>query len=434
MSLLKNKKPGYILLLTMIIVSSIFLLVISVVIKNRLVNSTANTISLKHEQNILFTSAISIVKSLLSFDELNKNNKKLKHENNSKNEINIKNTEKNSKKDEKTLPLLFFNFYWKQCNKWLNYKFINNKYNLDGIISIYLTIEDGKFPLKKLYAEYEKEINKESEKNETKNEEKNNIINEDNNKEKNNLNIDKNLKNNIFLEKIKKIFNELEEKSNIFKKIISYKKKKNDKNELDKNSLIIKMISKYFKKGSKKSPSILQDAFNEEFLKNEHIYGNLNNLEKSKKEYGIQDIFSVSTNHCSLWYLAPGLIEFLDKKPIKLDDESRKKILDAGKKYFEKADNNEIKLDDLWNNLYANTFNIPYPKEFFEIDKTQKIFTSDINLPDCFSALIKIEIINSILFGIVLFEKNKKYVKSNEDNNSQNQEYLIKSIYILPFE
>lgn len=427
MSLLKNKKKGYILLLTMIIVSSIFLLVISVVIKNRLVNATANTISLKHEQNILLASGISIVKSLLSFDELNKNNNKLK------NETNKTNTEKNNKKDERLLPFLFFNFYWKECNKWLKYKFINNKYNLDGKISIYLTIEDGKYPLKKLYAEYDKEINKENEKNEKKNEEKNNIINKDNNKEKTNLDLDKHLENNIFLEKIKKIFNDLEEKSNIFKKIISHKKK-NAKNESDKNSLIIKMINRYFKKGGKQIPSILQDAFNEEFLKIEHIYGNLDAVDSNKKEHGLQDIFSVSNNYCSLWYLAPGLIEYLNKKPITLHDEERKKILDAGKKYFEKIDNNEIKLDDLWNHLYANTFNIPYQKEFFEIEKTQKIFTSDINLPDCFSALIKIEIINNILFGIVLFEKNKKYVKTNENNNTQNQEYLIKSIYILPFE
>ena len=66
MYMLKKKNKGYVLLLTMIIISSIFLLVLSVVIKNRLVNTTAKTISLKHEHHLLFASAINIIKNLLS--------------------------------------------------------------------------------------------------------------------------------------------------------------------------------------------------------------------------------------------------------------------------------------------------------------------------------------------------------------------------------
>jgi hypothetical protein len=434
MCLLKNKQQGYVLLLTMIIVSSIFLLVISVVVKNRLINSTAKTISLKHEQNILFMSGVSIVKALLSLDELNKNNK------NTKNEILPDNkdtqTEKhNTKKDEKKLPLLFFNFYWNKCNKWLKYKFINNKFNLDGTISIYLSIEDGKFPLKKLYAEYEKQIKKETEnepnQNNTESKENKNKTDKDDIKKETDL--EKEMQKNQFLEKIKKIFIDREEKSNLFKKIISNKKKEG-KGDLNKNSLIMTIINNHFKTGGKQTPSLFQDAFNDQSLNNEDLYGNKNTTDVYKKEYGIQDVFSLSNNSSSLWYIAPALIEFLDKKPLTLHEDIRKKIIDSGKTYFEKTNTGDIKTDDLWNALYAGAFNIPYQKEFFDMDGTQKIFTTDIDLPHCFSALIKIEILNTVLFGLVFFEKNKKYVKSNENNNSQNQEYLIKSIYILPFE
>ena len=123
MDLLKAKHKGYILLLVMIITSSIFLLVISIIIKNKLANTVSKTISIKHEQNILFTSALSIVKSLLSFDELkkNKNNKK---ENIIDNNISKNNNpDNNDNKNSNQLSLLYFNFYWNECNKWLKYKF-----------------------------------------------------------------------------------------------------------------------------------------------------------------------------------------------------------------------------------------------------------------------------------------------------------------------
>lgn len=441
MDLLKNKRKGYVLLLVMIITSSIFLLVISVIVKNRLANSVAKTISIKHEQNLLFASALSIIKSLLSFDELSKNNKDNKEQVSElidKESINKNPDNKNSNK----LPLLFFNFYWKECNKWLQYKFNNNKYNLDGTISIYLTIEDGKFPLKKLYNEYEKQINKENkskENGQNKEEDKKDIDkkqenanNENKSKESNNV-LEQEMKKNAYLEKIKPLFKKLEENNAIFKKLLAYKKKDKEFQQND-DSFILKIISNFFKKGHKKSPVSLENALNDFSLKNESIYGSFENTEANKKESGIQDLFSLSNETCSLFYLAPAFIEFLGQKAIILNNDTRKKIIDAGKKYFDKIDSNTIKNDDLWNTLYANVLNIPYQKEFFEIDETQKTYSTDIDLPSCFSALIKIEIINTVFFGIAFFEKNKKYAKNNENDNNQNQEYLIKSIYILPFE
>ena len=432
MDLLKAKHKGYILLLDMIITSSIFLLVISIIIKNKLANTVSKTISIKHEQNILFTSALSIVKSLLSFDELkkNKNNKK---ENIIDNNISKNNNpDNNDNKNSNQLSLLYFNFYWNECNKWLKYKFNNNKYNIEGTISIYLSIEDGKFPLKKLYTEYEQELNKEKDtKKNTSNNIKSNDLS-DNNKEKE-IDLDKEIKKNIFIEKMNIIFKKLEEKSNLFKKIINYNKKNKDIQE-DKDSFIIKIINNYFKKGSKKNPISFEDALQESPLNNEIIYGKMNNTDHDKKEYGIQDVFSLSNDTCSLFYLSPAYIEFFSQKPIQLNNETRKKIIDAGKKYFDKIDSNTIINDDLWNTLYANALNIPYQKDFFDIDETQKTYNNTIDIPYSLSALIKIEIMNTVFFGIAYFEKNKKYVKSNENDNDQNQEYLIKSIYILPFE
>ncbi len=442
MNFFKNKYKGYVLLLTMIIISSIFLLVIKIISKNSLVNSTAKTISIKHEQNILFASAVSIVKSLLSFDELNKNQKKINNQNKEIKDVKEIKTESKeaieTKEESKdiNLPLLFFNFYWKECNKWLEYKFFNNKYNLNGTISIYLSIEDGKFPLKNLYIEYEKEINKDKKDidiTESKNtDNKNNTLNTD---PKNDTeNIEKQLEKNNFLQKIKTIFKKYEEKNSIFNKINSNNKKKSDL-ENNKDSFIFKLINKYFKKGNTKIPFLLIDALNDESLQNENIYGDLTiSKNNPKKSYGLQDCYSLSNNNCSLSYISPALIEFIGQKAIQLNNETRTKIIESGKKYFDKSNSSEIKNEDLWNALYSKNLNIEYQKEFFDINDTRKIYNSKIDIPSGFSALIKIEILNRTLFGIAFFEKNLKYVNNNKDSYNQNQQYLISSIYILPFE
>lgn len=421
MNLLKNKKNGYILLLTMIITSSIFLLVISVIVKNRLCNTVAKTISIKHEQEILFVNGISIIKSLLSFDELKKNN--------NKNNQNNKKKEKEDNDDNINLLELFFNFYWNNCNKWLKFNFNNN--SIPGIISIYLTVEDGKYPLKNIFAEYIKvKALKEKNNTEQENQKTINIKTDSKNNQNTNIEENKEINNNLFIKETKKWFKELEEKNHLFNN--NFNNKNNNNPITEKDSLILKMIDNYFKKGNKKEPISLDHLFYN--LNNEILYGNINNNPNIKNfNYGLYNIFSIFNNKCSLFFLSPELIEFITKNKIELNKEKRKKIIEKGKKYLQKI-NNQISINDLWKDLYENNLQIPSSnKNYFFINEIKKIYSTELELPSYLSALIKIEIMNTFLFGLVHFEKNKKYANTNNKENYQNQEYLIKSLYILPF-
>jgi hypothetical protein len=425
MNVLKKKNQGYILLLVMIIVSSIFLLIMSIVVKNRLANIASSTINIKHEQALYLSSALSIVKSLLSYDEMNKKKES------KKNSDSISQTSKDSKDN---IPLFYFNFYWKECNKWLLYTLKDDKSDLDGKISIYLTVEDGKLPLKKIITEYFKEYNKDSN-NDNNSEDKEKKIEESKDSKKDDKNLsdeekEKDIAKNALLKKLKELFEKNEEKSTLCKELDIEKK-------LNKNSIIMNKINNYVKKLKVDVFSSLECLFDSDksHLPVSKYYGiTKNNESKDFKEYGLYDLLGIHNEHCSLFFISPAVIEFLGQKKCTLNLDMRNKIIEMGKKYFDKTNSNEISYTDLWNTLYQGAMQIPYQKENFEFAESKKIYTSGRDIPNSFSALIKIEVINFTLFAVAYFEKNKRYVINDEQAKNENQGYFITSVHIIPFE
>jgi hypothetical protein len=199
----------------------------------------------------------------------------------------------------------------------------------------------------------------------------------------------------------------------------------------------MQLIQEEVKKGAVKGPSVFEHMFKTLGLKKENIYGNIFIEEEMKsKENALIDLFSISNNACSLFFISPALIEFLGQKKLQLNTEIREKIIESGKKYFTEQSNN-IGYNDVWNSLYTQGAQIPFLKENFEHIDPKKIYSLNIDIPQIFSALIKIELLQGVLYAFVCFEKNKRYVKNNnneKDDKNDNREYLIKSIYVLPFE
>ena len=100
---------GYILLLTMIILSSIILLLFTVINTNRLAEGFSSTMLNKQEEYLLLQSGIAITQSLISSQKEKSEDKK---------------EEKTVKEQEKTKEseISYFKLYWQKCNKWLEFK------------------------------------------------------------------------------------------------------------------------------------------------------------------------------------------------------------------------------------------------------------------------------------------------------------------------
>lgn len=401
--MIKKKQSGYILLLTMIIISSLFLLVITIVQKTQIANLTVKTMLRKHEQHKYLANAIAILKDLLIIKK-NEKNKNI-------NEINN-----------------FFNFYWQYANRWLFYTIYNEKYDIDAKISLYITIEDGKFPLSFIFKEYTKEKDFNEENNEENNTNSDEYINNKEKKSIEKFSLDEITKKNKSLQEIKTIFEKIESssKSNI-QKLLNIKQNNNENN---KKSKIWEKINLYMQ-NNKKEPFLLDDIF---YNKPDKI--NIYQIEKlddknDTKKSGIYDLLSLENTKIAPLFLSPTLIEVFGQKEFKITDEVRTKIINSGNQLLNN-NNSTITIEDFWKDVLEKNIGIPYPQEIFSNQEIKKIINENINYPQCISAIVNIELFNKNILSLIVFEKNQKYDKNNEECDNQNREYLIKSIYILP--
>lgn len=436
-SIVRKKYNGYILLFTMLLVSSIFLLVMSIITKNRLANSVAQTIGVKHEQNILILNALAIIQSLIN-NPINKpisNDQGNKSINLTSNEIKKEYTG-NKDNDKNKLIESYFELYWQQCNRWLHYQLNYDQHKFDGVISIYLTVEDGKLALKKFYQEYYSELKKEKEKQDEKSEEnqKNKDENKNSNAKKSNnekegpkggehegrdtIN-EVELQKSTFLKEIKEKFEKLEEKNLILKELFEKKDNKNNK------SAIINLVKIHFDNNRNGSmPINLLDVFCG-VIEHNRIFGEFGEAKEisEKPLSSFYNLASIENEEVALLYASPSLLEFLSQKKIDFTQEMRNKILEKGLIYCKQ--NTQNSLEKLWSALFSEIISVPYPKEILDNQVINKIFSSQLGIPYFFSAIIKVEVMKSTLFAIATFEKTKIFDKDNK-------EYLIKSIYILP--
>lgn len=428
--MIKNKRSGYVLLLTMIILSSIFLLAITIIRKTQIAQGTVTAMHSKHKQFKYLMNAITLIKDLLI----------VKDEQGSK--------EKSEGEKKKSLQemIYFFNFYWEYGNRWLNYTLYNQKYDIDAKISFYITIEDGKFPLKKIFKEYVEEQNKEKKNDDASGE----VISQDGEKPKEEKRAEENKKDTIsqdkrngeegenkestiaqknnFLKEMKIIFEKLElSEKNSIKKLFQLK----EKGANDKKSFLWTIIEKYAKK-SKISPCSLEMLFDKNIFANKDFLYNIksSNSEQEKKKSALYDLISVDNNTINPLFISPVLLEAVIGKEVPLSNEVRSKIINDGKKYVEKNDKN-IRIEDFWKQVIEKNIDAPYPREIFDNREMQKMVQKNVNYPECISTIVKIEILDRSLFALVTFEKNKRYDKDNEEYHNQSREYLIKSICIL---
>lgn len=435
--IIKDKQSGYVLLLVMLLVSSLFLLVMSVITKNRLGNSLAHTISIKHEQNLLLSSAIGIIQSLLYN---NTNYKKTDGEEpiNQKSETNIEKKEY-TEKEKKELIASYFRFYWQYCNKWLEYPLEYEKQKLEGNISIYLMVEDGKLALQKFYLEYDIALKKEkrgknekSQTNEQNNNENQSIHDKKSNDEKekskneeheNRTTItDEKIENIAFLKTIKEKFEKLEEKNLILKNLFQTK---NEQKAFE--SIIVRLLKMNTPEEINSIyPLSLFDASRGK-INEKKIFGDLiNKQEKEHSEtYAFSHFYSLENKITSLLYLSPAILELLSGKKIDINGDTRKQIIEESTTFFKNGDT--ATTEKIWNAFFAKITKTSYQKDFFDNNEIKKIFSTQLEIPDFFSAIIKIDILKNSFFAYVVFEKN---VFLNEDN----AHYFVKSIYIIPNE
>lgn len=411
----------------MLITSSILMLFFAFIKKNKLANTFSQTMLKKHDQSLLLQSAVALATSVIS------NGEKTKNEEKEKKDSSVNTTEKTDEKEhQKKKELEYFKLYWQKCNKWLEFPLTQEKHQTEGNIKIYIMAEDGKLPLKRILTEYNSFIKSkgtENEKNKTDDKSENKNQNEyeqkvssqektskDKDASKRDLKEKENeLTKNIFFKTIQDKFFPLEEKNEILKKAHAHKKENGEQN---KESFFQKCIKFHMKNEREEFvPLSLIDALPREKELEELIFDKANETGK-----GLQKIYSVNNEEASLLYLAPETLELLAGKQITLNDEARKAISEKGIELFKQQ---QLSPEKTWDMLFEKSLGVKYPKELLENNEIKKIFSLKKNIPEVFSALIKINTFSGTLLALVTFKKSTESTK-------EMCEYFVKSVYIIP--
>jgi hypothetical protein len=164
-------------------------------------------------------------------------------------------------------------------------------------------------------------------------------------------------------------------------------------------------------------PLSLMDALPREKELEEIIFDKTNEAGK-----GLQKIYSVNNEETSLLYLAPEVLELLAGKQITLNDEARKAISEQGAELFKQQ---QLSPEKTWQMLFEKSLGVKYPKELLENNEIKKIFSLKKNIPEVFSALIKINTFSGSLLALVTFKKST-------ESRKEMCEYFVKSVYIIP--
>lgn len=410
---------GYILLLTMIILSSIILLLFTVINTNRLAEGFSSTMLNKQEEYLLLQSGIAITQSLISSQKEKSEDKK---------------EEKTVKEQEKTKEseISYFKLYWQKCNKWLDFTLTEKEHGQEGKIKIYLMVEDGKLPLQRILSEYnnqakgnKNEENQTNDENQTKfkNEHEQKILSKEKATETKGIereNIEqkeKLLETSLFFKTLLEKFSPLEAKNQLLKQL-TIKLKGRTQNKATKESFLGSCLQFHIEqKREKHLPLSCLDAL----PRNEEIQTHI--FPENEEKRGIMNLYSAENKTLSLLYASPEVLELLSEKKIIFNEETRKKILEKEGELFKNGFTSEEKT---WNTLYTKTLELKYPKDIIEDSELKKLFVTKSDPPEIFSALLHITTFSGSLLALVTFKK--EFTKSKKDS----YEYLLKSVYIIP--
>lgn len=436
--IIKKKQNGFILLLTMLIISAMSLIVMSVSLKVFVSRNLISILNQNHERNILLSNSISIIQSIIS-NPKNKNNKSNENEleknlNNNKNE---KETSENKKDKSKELYKNIFNMIWSDFYKWQKINLSNENDGINAEISYYLMCEDGKIGINNFI----KKINKFNKKNKDNDENKDNL-NSNNQQNKNNEsseskeNNDKkdnekneNSKKN-YLKIVNEFFKKIKEKSSAIKYTYSELIEKGNENSDQKTissssekEFITEIYKKYESYKNELLPESLWSLFGN-LVGDKELYSLKNKTsekenDKNSINFKTGDIFSTYNKKTSIFYLCPALIESLNKgEKFELTEENKKKIIENGSKIISSENNSNIK--EIWGKIYP----IPFPDEAFKELKPEDFFSID-KTPNNISAIIEISQNDFTITALVVFEKNAFFGKNSNIN------YFVKQIYYL---
>ena len=403
------KKSGYILLLTMIILSSISLLLLTIIRQSSIYfNLNRSFYDLYNEKKYIL-DAIVIVKDLLLAKD--------------------KKSEESKKEDQEKNPnkrfFDFFKFYWLYCNRWLEYSIVNDLHNVDVNMKIYITCHDGKIPLLHPLIVFKNEINK------------NNNSNYGNaaKQEKNDDLSDKILKHNVdlnnFFSALEKIY---KQENSILNSLLSIGE--DGKNVREKGDFI-KTFQGYIR-SALYLPSQLCDIYRfsdknidfKSLYKKVYAYGV--SSDKKNKPSSLSDFFSVNNVLLYPLFYSPVVISALSNKEIQLTDEIRNKIVQDGINFIGQKDT--IAHEKFWHDVIEKNLKVPYPKDFFNNNEIKKIVSGKVGYPQFIEVILQITVSERDLFVLINFEKNVKYDKTNKKEHSQNREYVVTSIQVFPIE
>lgn len=415
---LHKKENGYILLLSMLMISLMSLIVTSILIKVYSTKNLIKTLSIRHNDHLILSNAVNFAQAFLNEEGSE-----------DKSSDNSDNKENDHSEKEKKIVLSLYKNIWTNFYKWISYDFNEDTDFFDAKIVFYFMCEDGKIPIYQMILNVINLVKKKEKAEDNKSE---------NNKSEENVSVEKkdevknNPKEDNLIKEYDDFFKKINEKSSALK---SFKKpvSEEDKKENKEDGLFKKIFNKYKSYNTELESESLWNLFGSNA--NEVLVYNVLNAQNNEKienkvieekkdlnnSYKIGDLLSIYNDKCSIFYINPAFMEILTKsEKFILNDEIRKKIIEAGQKII---NNNDFNFKNIWNDLYKKTCSLDYPGENFkEIFKDD--FFDNNKIPKYISVIIKINHLQSSFYSFVLFEKTASFGKNN-------REYLVKQLYLL---
>lgn len=423
---LYKKENGYILLLSMLMISLMSLLVTSILIKVYSTKNLIKTLSIKHDDHLILANAINFAQAFLNEEN---SDDKSSDRNNDKNKEDNKETNNNNAEKDKKIVLGLYKNVWTNFYKWITYDFNQDADLFDAKISFYFMCEDGKVPVSKMISNVINLVKKKEKVEDDKSEGNKPQINSSEEKKEE---VKNDPKQDNLIKQYDDFFKKIMEKSSALK---SFKKpgSEEDKKENKEDGLFKKIFNKYKSYNTELESESLWNLFGSNansilmytILNNKNNEDIENKIIEEKKDsndsYKIGDFLSVYNDKCSIFYINPSFMEVCTKtEKFVLNDEIRKKIIEAGQKII---NNNDSNFKNIWNDLYKKTCSLDYPGENFkEVFKDD--FFDNNKIPKYISVIIKINYFQSSFYYFVLFEKTASFGKSN-------REYLVKQLYLL---
>jgi hypothetical protein len=419
---MKLKKSAYILLMTMIILSSLSLLLLKMIKESSAYFNLNRAFDYQYNEKKNIIDAIVVVKDLLLVEKKRDDNKK---------------NGTDQKKNPNGRFADFFEFYWLYGNRWLDYSLVHDG-GITTNIKVYITFNDGKipinYPLKKFF-DIKKNLDFEHQ-GAAENSSGNNDASNDQNQSSGGNDPEKILKNNPSIEEFLKVLGSLEKDENSFlKKLITHIAEATGAQD-NKKIGIVSLVQNYIKK-ILYPPNRLIDLFS---LLNDSseiadLYQKLycyDSAGEKNKRLSVSDVFAVDTSTLNMLFVSPGVMSILGNKQIEINDEVRRNIVKDGIQFI--GEKNTVECQKFWETVLEKHVGIKYPHEFFSNSEVKKITSGKVSYPDYIEVILQVNNAERNIFALVCFEKNRKYDKTNEKEHNQNREYLIRSIQIFPNE